>query len=241
MAADVATTIRRAAVEMAAGAGAAAAVAAGHPVLAAGCVATGAVFFLARRTAFRSRPAAAAARPPAGVQPAAEESAAREALVRAIQDRIDELSGHPGPLSLVIVTPSLPIAVTASVRAASVEHIGSVIERVTRPTDFWGALGDGRFAVLLGQCDQSQAAACAGRLAVAIANRPLIAAGARVVVGVTAVPSAFDPGQAADAASFLAEAERRADHERLPVHRLVADTRLLRQRLVSEDYVARAA
>lgn len=219
MAADLAMTIRRAAVE----------------------VGARTAFFLARRVPFRPHLGGAAERPAAGVELAAVESGAREALVRAIQDCIDDSSRHPGPLSLVIVSPSLPIDVTAAVRSASVEHVGSVIDRVTRSSDFWGALGNGRFAVVLDQCDEPQAAAYASRLAVAVANRPLIAAGARVVVEAAAVPSTCHGGQSTDAATFLAEAERRAGPGSLPVHRLLADTRLLRSRLVSQEYAARAA
>ena len=241
MAREISNTMKVAAVEMAAAIGALAAAAGDYPIVAVALLALGVTFFIANRIRSKAGTAQPHEVPSSGDASAPLNVGERDEFVDVLQQRV-EAAQHKGlPLTLAVVTPRVPLDTPPAVRDAAVDHIRGSIDRITRATDHWGPLGDGRFGVILENCIEEHATAYGDRLAVAIDNRPLLAEGHRVEVLAVTVPSLFDGNQFYGAADFLAAAEQRAIREPVPTHHLVADTRLLRQRFYGKDYGARAA
>ncbi len=241
---EIPKRIKLAAIEMASGIVALATAAVGYPVIAAAIVALALACLVADRIRCRSAATGLAAQARdtgAGAAPPAHNPAERQAFIEQLQLRLEAAQRTSEPLTLAVVTPRVPLDMEPSVRDAAVEHIRGSIDRITRATDHWGPLGDGRFGVVLANCIEEHAASYGERLSLAIANRPLLAQGRRIEALAVTVPSFFDANQFYGAADFLSAAELRASKEPISSHHLVADTRLLRQRFYGKDYGVRAA
>jgi diguanylate cyclase (GGDEF)-like protein len=89
------------------------------------------------------------------------------------------------------------------------KHVADTLRRITRTSDFIARIDESRFAALLVQCDQAQAAAFIDRASLAVANRPLKPEGEQrlpVYVTVTAKATEFSAERFRGPLEFLSRA-----------------------------------
>jgi diguanylate cyclase (GGDEF)-like protein len=89
------------------------------------------------------------------------------------------------------------------------KHVAETLRRITRTSDFVARIDESRFAALLVQCSDEQAAAFLDRASLAVANRPLRAEGEQrvpVYVTINARATQFDPEKFRGPLEFLSKA-----------------------------------
>lgn len=123
----------------------------------------------------------------------------------------------------------------------AVRHVADTLRRVTRASDFLARLDDDRFAVILLQCSERQAAVFADRVALAVSNRPLESRTRVKVphyVGVEVTALEYDVTRYRGPLEFLSLAGGDLVPERPRMRRgaLAGDPRGLRQHLVRDYY-----
>ena len=136
---------------------------------------------------------------------------------------------------------------------SAVLHVAETLRRVTRSSDFVARLDSARFAVLLIQCDETQAGLFGDRLSLAVSNRPLRSATSVRVplyVGVDVAATQYSAERFRGPLDFLSTAGGDLVPESEPVparvpgaervaarpRTLAADPRALRRQLVRDYY-----
>ena len=130
---------------------------------------------------------------------------------------------------------------------AAVLHVAETLRRVTRSSDFVARLDSARFAILLIQCDETQAGLFGDRLSLAVSNRPLRSATAvriPLYVGVDVVATQYSGERFRGPLDFLSVAggdvlpETEPGAARVPARprTLAADPQALRRQLVRDYY-----
>jgi diguanylate cyclase (GGDEF)-like protein len=101
----------------------------------------------------------------------------RQHLIDTLARDIARSQRYSQPLTLAVVTISqfdeLRAAWGAGTASQAVRHVADTLRRVTRASDFLSRIDADRFAVILLQCSERQAALFADRVSLAVSNRPL--------------------------------------------------------------------
>lgn len=123
------------------------------------------------------------------------------------------------------------------------KHVADTLRRVTRTSDFIARIDEGRFAAVLIQCSEEQAAAFIDRASLAVANRPLRPDGEQrmpVYVTVSARATEFEPLVHSGPLDFLSKAGADLSMavagaiERSPRPAARGDARDIRRQLIRE-------
>jgi diguanylate cyclase (GGDEF)-like protein len=137
----------------------------------------------------------------------------RQYLIDELTRDVARTARYGEPLTLAVVQISgleqLRGAWGDDVVARAGKHVADTLRRITRTSDFIARIDESRFATLLVQCDQAQAAAFIDRASLAIANRPLKPEGGQrlpVYVTVTAKATEFSPERHRGPLDFLSRA-----------------------------------
>ena len=113
---------------------------------------------------------------------------------------------------------------------------------MTRASDSWFELGQGRVAVVLERCPASDAAAFGDRLTIAAHSRPVIASGEKIAFELKVAVTEWNAHQFLTVEEFLGAALAARPRAAEPRRRFVTDGRELRERLYGrEDNHIRAA
>lgn len=169
----------------------------------------------------------------------------RQHLIDSLARDISRSQRYSHSLTLAVVAISqfdeLRGAWGAGTASQAVRHVADTLRRITRASDFLARLDDDRFAVILLQCTERQAAVFADRVALAVSNRPLESK-TRVKVphyiGVEVTALEYDATRYRGPLEFLSLAGGDLVPERPRARRgaLAADPRDLRQQLVRDYY-----
>ena len=174
----------------------------------------------------------------------------RQHLIDQLTRDIARSHRYSQDLTLVVIEvarmPDLVAAWGSDVGERAVMHVAETLGRVTRNSDFLARVDDERFAVVLTQCNASQARVFGERALLAVSNRPLKSgAGVRVPVYVTIDYAAaqYDPSSHRGPLDFLSTAggdvvtsrETRRNIAQ-PGRKAPLDHRALRQQLVHDYY-----
>lgn len=128
--------------------------------------------------------------------------------------------------------------------ARAIAHVAETLRRVTRTSDFLARIDDAHFAIVLMQCNTTQAAAFGERVALAVSNRPLRSTTSMKVplyVGVEVASLQYEPAKFRGPLDFLSA----AGGDLAPIvegrrpgsgSRPAADAQSLRRQLVRDYY-----
>jgi diguanylate cyclase (GGDEF)-like protein len=101
----------------------------------------------------------------------------RQHLIDQLAREIARAQRYAQEMTLSVIEVSrlrdLETAWGAATRANAVKHVAETLRRVTRTSDFLARIDDAHFAVLLTQCNATQAASFGERVSLAVSNRPL--------------------------------------------------------------------
>jgi GGDEF domain-containing protein len=129
----------------------------------------------------------------------------QQPLVEQITRDIARAERHQEPLTLAIIRitrvqgdPADPLEV--------VRHVAETLKRVTRASDYLARIEEFRFAALLADCPQDNAAIFAERATVAIANQPLLTGERPAYVHCDVGTLQYNPERHRGALGFLREA-----------------------------------
>jgi GGDEF domain-containing protein len=170
-----------------------------------------------------------------------EEPQNQEELLAALGRDVARAERYGDPMTLCFVRMQEHEQLSPAAMAAAEQHLGASVERVTRASDSWFAMGQGTFAVILERCSAADATYFAERLSIATGSRPLIVEGQRVPSGIAMAHTQYDPHQFVGAADFLSAARTARFQAPGKRERLVADGRFLRQHIYGKDHTAGAA
>lgn len=173
----------------------------------------------------------------------------REMLIGELVREIARVDRYAEQLTVVVITIDRADELASlwgdETRSAAVAHVGQMLRRLSRASDFIARLDETRFASLLVRCSAEQGAAFGERLGLAVGNRP-IQAGRRgrlpVYVSTSAVALQFDGDRYRGALDFLSAAGgevRAADIALAPARRrgpAARDGHELRKLLVRDYY-----
>jgi GGDEF domain-containing protein len=171
----------------------------------------------------------------------AEDSLNQGELLAALGRDVARAERYGDPMTLCFVRMQEHEQLSPAAMAAAEQHLGASLERVTRASDSWFAMGKGTFAVILERCTAADATYFAERLSIATGSRPLIVEGKRVHTGIAMAHTEYDPHQFVGAADFLSAARTSRFQAPGKRERLVADGRFLRQHIYGKDHTAGAA
>jgi GGDEF domain-containing protein len=222
--------------------------------LAAACGAmcgAGVAWLALRRSASASREAGALVAATAGpmkTMPASGLSVAgsadipgRAELAAAVARDVARAARNRTPLTMTVVTADVG-GMAAAIGRLAVEHVEEALTRLTRDSDFLARLAPAKYAILLDGCTAEQARLFAGRLALAIGNRPVRdpVTGGGIYVPVVMTSTQFSAPHHQDGAGFLKAAE--AGQERpFNGYSALRDGHELRRKLIHDTQELKAA
>jgi len=172
----------------------------------------------------------------------------RQHLLETLARDVARAERYSHPLTLAVIRirqfEEMKTVFGPAAAALAVQHVADSLRRVIRAGDFFARLDEGRFAVVLPECSNRQAALLADRLALAVSSRP-VEPSSRTTgprhVGVEIRAVEYDAERFQDPLEFLNHAGggglRRTAPTGMAARRgaLAADPRILRGHLV-RDY-----